>query len=107
MKRIVGLSAMVLALAAFPYAQDPNDSIEKTGWICRSQCVNHDQPVAACDTSCRKKSGDVVFVDEQGNITKISNPHRVQGHIREKVKVKCQMKNGKLQIDELLRIYGL
>lgn|ERR1044071_4610071 len=108
MKRIVGLSAVVLGLMMLVYAQDQNQSIERTGWICNSKCVNHQQSTATCDTNCTDKSGDVVFIDEQGKTTKISNPEKVKGHMGKKMKVKChQVENGEMQIDQLiLATYG-
>jgi hypothetical protein len=108
MKRIIGLSTMFLGLMMLVYAQDQNQnqnqnqSMEKTGWICNSKCVNHDKPAAACDANCTDTSGDVVFVDEQGQTTKIHNPDKVKGHMGKKMKVKCQMKDGEMQIDEII-----
>jgi hypothetical protein len=107
MKRTVGLSALVLAVTMFVYGQDQKNSVEQMGWICNSSCVKHDQPVATCDGGCKEKSGDVVFIDEKGNITKISNPEKVKGHMGKKMKMKCHMmKDGTMQVDQLLGIYG-
>jgi hypothetical protein len=107
MKRIAGLFTLVLALMMLVYAQDQNKPMEKkpmemTGWICNSKCVNHDKPTATCDASCTETSGDVVFIDEQGKTTKISNPAMVKGHMGKKMKVKCEMKDGEMQIDQII-----
>jgi hypothetical protein len=102
MKRIIGLSSMVLALMMLGYAQDQAKPIEMTGWICNSKCVNHDKPTATCDASCTETSGDVVFIDDKGKITKISNPAMVKGHMGKKMKVKCEMKDGEMQIDQII-----
>jgi hypothetical protein len=107
MKRIVGLSTMFLALTMFVYAQEQSNAVEMMGWICNSKCVNHDKPVAACDASCTEKGGDAVFIDEQGNVTTISNPDMVKGYMGKKMKVKCEKKNGQMQINQLLGIYGM
>ena|ERR1051326_8194347 len=106
MKRMFGLSILILALIAPAYAQDQDHPIERTGWICNSKCVNHDTKPASCDSNCTDKTGDVVFVDEQGKTTKISNPDMVKDHMGKKMKVKCHMKNGEMQVDNLLGIYG-
>jgi hypothetical protein len=102
MKRIAGLFTMVLALMMLVYAQDNNKPMEMTGWICNSKCVNHDKPTATCNASCTETSGDVVFIDEQGKTTKISNPAMVKGHMGKKMKVKCEMKDGEMQIDQII-----
>jgi hypothetical protein len=102
MKRIAGLFTMVLALMMLVYAQDKNKPMEMTGWICNSKCVSHDKPTATCDASCTETSGDVVFIDEQGKTTKISNPAMVKGHMGKKMKVKCEMKDGEMQIDQII-----
>jgi hypothetical protein len=109
MKRIIGLSAVVLGMIMFVYAQDVNKSIEMTGWICNSKCVTHDQPIAACDASCKDKTGDVVLIDDKGKTTKISNPDMVKGHMGKKMKMKCHMNNsGEMEIEEVIRgSYGL
>ena len=109
MKRMIGLLTVVLGLVMLVNAQDQSKSIERSGWICNSKCVTHDQPTATCDANCTDKSGDVVFVDEQGKSTKVSNPDKVKGHMGHKMKVKSKMMdNGEMQIDEIIRgSYGL
>ena len=106
MKRIVGLSAMVLVMTILIYGQDQSNSAEQMGWICNSKCVKHDKTVATCAADCKEKGGDAVFVDEQGNTTKISNPDKVKGYMGKKMKMKCHMKNGEMYVDQLLGIYG-
>ena len=104
MKRIVGLSILVLAFMLSVYAQDQVKSTEHTGYICNSKCVNHDKPTAACDASCTDTSGDVVFVDDQGKTTKIHNPDKVKGHMGHKMKVNSHMMdNGEMEIDEIIQ----
>ena len=104
MKRNIGLSTIVLVLAMFVYAQDQIKVTVHTGWICNSKCVNHDKPIATCDESCTDKSGDVMFVDEHGKSTKISNPDKVKGQMGKKMKVKSQMMDsGEMQIDEIIQ----
>jgi hypothetical protein len=104
MKRIVGLSIMVLGFMLSVYAQDQAKPVEMTGWVCNSKCVNHDKPTATCDASCTDTSGDVVFLDDQGKTTKIHNPEKVKGHMGHKMKVNCHMmENGEMQIDEIIQ----
>jgi len=106
MKRMVGLPILLLALIMPAYAQDQSHPIERTGWICNSKCVNHETQPVSCDSKCTDKSGDIVFIDDQGKTTKISNPDAVKQHMGKKMKVKCHMENGEMMVDDLLRIYG-
>ncbi len=97
MRRIVGLLAVVLGSWMLLYAQDQSKSAdqgkeqEMTGWICNSKCVTHTAAKAACDETCADKSGDAVFVDDSGKVTKIANPEKVMDKMGKKVKVKCNM----------------
>lgn len=91
MKRNAGLSMIVLASVLLLYAQ--NTPKEMTGWICTSACVTHNGGHAACDAHCagKDKAGEAVFVDENGKVTKISNPDIIKGKMGKKVKAKCKM----------------
>jgi len=106
MKRAIGLSILMLSLLVPAYAQEQDHPLERTGWICNSKCVNPDTKPASCKSDCTEKSGDVVFIDDQGKTTKISNPDMVKDHMGQKMKVKCHMKDGEMQVDNLLAIYG-
>ena len=82
---------MVVASTMWLQAQDKNKGTEMTGWICNSKCVTQKADQAACDQSCTDKSGEAVFIDDQGKITKIANPAKVEGDMGKKVKVKGKM----------------
>lgn len=109
MKRIAGLLAIVLGSWMLIYAQDqskgPDQSKgqEMTGWICNSKCVNQTAAKASCDESCTDKSGDVVFVDDSGKVTKIANPDKVMDKMGKKVKVKCDM----MKDQDMMQIYDV
>jgi hypothetical protein len=79
MKRNAALFTVVLASVILLYSQD-NPPMEMTGWICTSACVTQSSGQAACDASCagKDKSGDAVFVDDNGKVSKISNPDMVK-----------------------------
>jgi hypothetical protein len=104
MKRSAGLFTIVLASLILLYAQD-NKPTEMTGWICNSACVTQAAGRTTCDANCTEKSGDAVFVEDSGKVTKISNPDIVKGHMGTKMKVKCQMSKDKeaMEIQELLQ----
>jgi hypothetical protein len=103
MKRIAGLLAMVLTSAMWLNAQDNNKSTEMTGWVCNSKCVTQNADKAACDQNCTDKSGDVVFVDDQGKVTKIANPKKVKDDMGKQVKVKGKMmkKKDMMEIEDV------
>ncbi|HKF20625.1 MAG TPA: hypothetical protein VKE93_03590 [Candidatus Angelobacter sp.] len=94
MKRTAQLIVIVLASLALLYAQE-SQTMEMTGTICNSACVKQSAGQASCDASCSDKSGDAVFVDDSGKVSKISNPDKVTGKMGQKVKVKCKMNKDK------------
>jgi len=104
MKRSAVLFTLVLTSLILLYAQD-NPSKEMTGWICNSTCVTQAAGHASCDANCSDKSGDVVFVEENGKVTKISNPDMVKANMGQKVKAKCRMSKDReaMEIEELLQ----
>lgn len=103
MKRIAGLLALVLGATIMMYGQDKGKGSEMTGWICNSKCVQQNAGVAACDLKCTDKTGEAVFVDDQGKVTKIANPRKVKGAMGKKVKVKAEMMDDK----DMMEIYDV
>jgi hypothetical protein len=103
MKRYAVLLASLLVSLVVVYAQS-QQSMEMTGWICSSNCVKQSAGHATCDANCADKSGDPVFVEDNGKVTKISNPDKVKGHMGEKVKAKCHMNKDKdaMEVEELI-----
>jgi len=102
MKRSALLFTIILASFALLYAQQ-NKPMEMTGVICNSACVSQSGGQATCNANCADKSGDAVFVEDNGKITKISNPEVVKGKMGQKVKVKCNMSKDK-QAMEILEV---
>lgn len=91
MKRSVGLCAIVLASVLLLYGQ--SGTKDMTGWICTSACVTKNASQGTCDAGCagKDKRGEAVFVDDNGKVSKISNPDMVKGKMGKKVKAKCKM----------------
>jgi hypothetical protein len=104
MKRSAMLFTIVLASLVLLYAQD-NQTMEMTGWVCNSACVNQSAGHAACDASCTDKSGNTVFVEENGKVSTISNPDMVKGKMGQKCTVKCKRAKDKesMEILELIQ----
>ena len=93
MKRIAVLLALVLGSAAFLTAQDAGKGHEMIGTLCDQKCVKQDSGKAACDLSCTDKSGERVFVDDNGKATRVANPEICEGKMGKKVKVHGTMKD--------------
>jgi hypothetical protein len=102
MKRSAALLTIVLTSLVLLYAQD-NKATQMTGWICNSACIAQSAGHATCDATCKDKSGDAMFVEDSGKVTKIANPDMVKGKMGQKVKVKCTMNKDKEEM-EILQI---
>ncbi|MGA8762869.1 MAG: hypothetical protein WB562_08405 [Candidatus Sulfotelmatobacter sp.] len=94
MKRIAWLLTAILVSGISLYGEDAGKTSDMTGWLCNSKCVTQSAGHAACDQSCADKSGDVVLVDDHGQVFKIANQDKVIGHAGKKVKMKCKPVKG-------------
>ena len=94
MKRSVCLLVALLASALSLYAEDMDKATDMTGWLCNSKCVTRNVGHAACDQGCTDKSGDVVLVDDHGQVYKIANQDKVVSQAGKKVKMKCRPVKG-------------
>ena len=94
MKRSVCLLVALLASALSLYAEDIDKAADMTGWLCNSKCVTRNAGHAACDQGCTDKSGDVVLVDNHGQVYKIANQDKVMSQAGKKVKMKCRPVKG-------------
>jgi len=77
------------------YGQDTPKDTEMTGVVCNSKCVQPTAGKNTCDLSCMDKTGNIVFVDDQGKVTKISNTEKVKDMMRKKVKMRGHMMKDK------------
>jgi hypothetical protein len=94
MKRIPYLLVALLASAISLSAEDMGKTKDMTGWLCNSKCVTKNAGHAACDQGCTDKSGDVVLVDDHGEVFKIANQDKVTSSAGKKVKMKCRPVKG-------------
>jgi hypothetical protein len=94
MKRGVCLMVGLLASALSLYAEDMDKTADMTGWFCNSKCVTRNAGHAACDQGCTDKRGDVVLVDDRGQVYKIANQDKVMSQAGKKVKIKCRSVKG-------------
>jgi hypothetical protein len=72
MKRIAWLFVVALCSVTFVHAQSSGKAKECHGTVCRSTCVSQLNNVATCDPECTVKTGDLVFVDDNGTLTPIA-----------------------------------
>jgi len=100
MKRNAALFTIVIASLLLLYGQD-NPPTEMAGWICSSACVTQTPGHAGCDANCaaNDKGGDMVFVSDEGKISKISNPDMAKSKMGQQVKVKCKMDKEKQSME--------
>jgi hypothetical protein len=94
MKKIAWLLIAVLGLGISLFAEDMGKATEMTGWLCNNKCVAQTAGHAACDQNCTDKSGDVVLVDDHGQVYKIANQDKVMSKAGKKVKTKCRPVKG-------------
>jgi hypothetical protein len=119
MRRIAAILVVVLASVAFAAAQyDASTSqdkdktatsdkskaggMEMTGSICNSQCVKQDAGKTSCDSSCTEKSGDWVFVDDQGKQYKIADQKMAKKHANKKVKMMGSMNGDMMEPSQIV-----
>jgi hypothetical protein len=103
MKRMAALLALALGTTMLLSAQDKSKGTEMTGMICDQKCVKQEAGKAACDASCTEKSGDAVFVDDEGKATTIANPKVAQGKMGKKVKIHGEMMKDK----DTMKVYDV
>lgn len=103
MKRIAWLLVAVLGSAMCLYGQDnakgnspdTSQATTMTGMLCNSTCVHQTAAGASCDQNCADRNGEIVLVDDKGQILKIANQEKVQEHAGKKVKMSCRPVKGK------------
>jgi len=109
MKRISWLFLAVLCSAILLNAEDQGNA--KSGWVCNSKCVVQSAGSTTCDPTCTEKSGDAVFISDEGTVSNISNPDTCASHMNKHVKAKYNSDKGESRGDreaqERIRIMEL
>jgi len=108
MKRIASLVVLLLCSATLLFAGDKGKMTDMTGWICYDKCVQQTAGKATCDTSCTDTSGEAVFIDDKGTVTKISNQELAKPMCGKKVKMKARMDkdSGMLAVQNIVEYGG-
>src|SRR5208337_5518756 len=87
MKRLAWLFLAVLCSAILLNAEDTGNTM--SGWVCDSKCVVQNAGRNTCDATCTERSGDTVFISDQGEISTVSNPDVCASHMGKHVKAKA------------------
>jgi hypothetical protein len=104
MKRSSKLLIGILGSASLLFAADQNKDIKtKNGSICDAQCVTKVNDRNTCNPTCTEKSGEAVFVDDDGTVMKIENQAMAKPHMGKRVNMKCT----EAQRENTLRILEL
>jgi hypothetical protein len=74
----------------FAFAGDEKKP-EMSGWICYAKCVDQSSAKATCDQHCTETSGDIVFINDNGKVTKIANQDVAKPMCGKKVKMNATM----------------
>ena len=90
MKRTGWIVVVLLSSAALLYA-DSGEKKEMSGWLCNSKCVAHTDNQVTCDKNCTETGGDVVFIDNDGKVSKIRNQEKVKEAAGKKVRMEATM----------------
>ena len=92
MRKIAWLLIATLCSATVLVAQDTNNASkspkEMIGWVCNAKCVDQSSSKPACKKDCSESAGEVVFIQDNGQITKIANQQMAQPMAGKKCKVK-------------------
>jgi hypothetical protein len=91
MKRIGWLFLVVLCSAVLLNAEDKGDRV--TGWVCDSRCVVHTGDMATCNPDCTERSGEAVFIHDNGKVTRISNPDTCTEYMNHRVTARGSWEN--------------
>lgn len=87
MRRIGWMFLVVLGSVGLMHAQSSDNSMKLSGTVCQSTCVAATSPgVSTCDPLCTDKSGELVLVDDQGDVKKIANQDMCKSHIGKHVR---------------------
>lgn len=93
MKKIAWLLLATLCSVMAVAAQDNNNAgkspKEMTGWVCNSKCVDQSSGAPTCNQSCSEAAGEVVFIQDNGQVTKIANQQMAQPMAGKRCKIKA------------------
>lgn len=100
-------SAMVL-IAAQDQNNASNNPKEMIGWVCNAKCVDQSSGKPTCNQNCSEAAGEVVFIQDNGKVTKIANQQMAQPMAGKKCKIKGTMdpNSGMLAVQNIIEYGG-
>ena len=87
MKRLAWLFLAVLCSAVLLNAEDKAETM--SGWICDSKCVVQSAGRNTCDANCTERSGEAVFISDQGEVMAVANQDICASHMNKRVKIRA------------------
>src|SRR5512146_2418033 len=101
-------SAMVMVAAQDQDNAGNNSSKEMIGWICNAKCVDRSSGTPTCNQNCAEAVGEVVFIQDNGKVTKIANQQMAEPMAGKKCKVKGKMDpdTGMLAVQNIVEYGG-
>jgi hypothetical protein len=111
MKRTALLLVTIFFCSAiFLFAGDnnQNNAKEMIGWVCNAKCVDQNSGRATCNKNCSEAAGNVVFIDEQGQVLQISNQDTARPMAGKKCKMTAKQDpaTGALAVENMVEYAG-
>ena len=99
--------AWLLVLLGFTIPMVAGNSTNTNGAVCNSACVAQVNGVATCDPGCTDRSGDCIFISDEGDLTRLANPAECKGHMHKPAKALVVPKQTEAQREKQLRVQEL
>ncbi len=113
MNKIALLLIVTLCSAMALVAQQDNNNVsnkpkDMIGWVCNAKCVEQSSGTATCNQNCSEAAGEVVFISDTGQVTKIANQQVAQPMAGKKCKIKATKDpdTGMLAIQNIIQYGG-
>ena len=98
MKRIICFFIVGVCSAILLNAEDQSMI---SGWVCDSKCVVLNGDQTTCNANCAERSGDAVFIDDSGTVTRISNPQSCAPHMNQRVSATATKVNNEANEEQM------
>ncbi len=96
--------------AVFLFAGDKtnNNPAEMIGWVCNAKCVDQSSGTTTCNKNCSEAAGEVVFIDQQGQVLQISNQEMARPMAGKQCKMtaKKDPNTGRLTVQNMVELRG-
>ncbi len=105
---IVTLCSAMVLVAAQDQNNGGNSSKEMIGWVCNAKCVDRSSGTPTCNQNCAEAAGEVVFIQDNGKVTKIANQQMAEPMAGKKCKIKGKMDpdTGMLAVQNIVEYGG-